>query len=178
MAGSGSTQNISAEGSRTEIYGLEISTNYSIEVAAVNSVGVGKYSDPIIVLTQCKFCFIQTDILFFHVIAVIIHVKVVEATNNTIKVEWSVIEEAYNSLQNSKYEISYKNTDNTDCFNISNTIPIDSDDMGGKCTIKCLQEGTNYSITVSLLRDNVVTHTTTVLSATAETGSSLFKIMS
>ena len=68
MAGSGSTQNISAEGSRTKISGLEISTNYSIQVAAVNSVGVGKYSDPIIVLTQCKFYSYQTDSLCFHII--------------------------------------------------------------------------------------------------------------
>ena len=62
VAGSGSTQNIRTEGDRTEISGLEISTNYSIEVAAVNSVGVGEYSDPITVLTQSKFCRFQTDI--------------------------------------------------------------------------------------------------------------------
>ena len=57
----------SAEGDRTvvmasgdysggmyEISGLTPSTNYSIEVAAVNSAGTGVYSDPLIVITDSK----------------------------------------------------------------------------------------------------------------------------
>ena len=45
---------MSAPGSNTTvtISGLESSTNYSIEVAAVNSAGTGVYSDPLTVETS------------------------------------------------------------------------------------------------------------------------------
>ena len=100
---------------------------------------------------------------------------VVEATTNNINVNLSVCEEAQGSFNNSQYEISYKNTDYTDCFNISNTsntIPIH---VGSRVpyTIEGLQEGTTYSITVSLLREDGAIDTTTVLRATAEAGSYL-----
>ena len=96
--------------------------------------------------------------------------KVVETTTTTITVEWSVNEEPHGSIQNSQFEISYKNTEYTDCFNISDTILNDADSAEGTSSIKDLQEGTNYAITVSLLRDNVVTDINTIPSATAETG--------
>ena len=57
----------SAEGDRTVVMasgdssggmymisGLNLSTNYSIEVAAVNSAGTGVYSGPLIVITDSK----------------------------------------------------------------------------------------------------------------------------
>ena len=50
---SGSTQILSVSGgSVTEatISGLTPSTNYSIEVAAVNSAGTGVYSDPLVIV--------------------------------------------------------------------------------------------------------------------------------
>ena len=37
------------------ISGLDSSTNYTIEVAAVNSAGIGTYSSPITVLTNGMF---------------------------------------------------------------------------------------------------------------------------
>ena len=47
--------NVSGEATtETTISGLNAATNYSIEVAAVNSVGVGVYSIPITSLTFCK----------------------------------------------------------------------------------------------------------------------------
>ena len=47
--------NVSGEATtETTISGLNAATNYSIEVAALNSVGTGEYSDPITSLTFCK----------------------------------------------------------------------------------------------------------------------------
>ena len=51
VQGSGSTQTVSVSGSgatMTTISGLESSTSYSIEVAAVNNAGTGVYSTSII----------------------------------------------------------------------------------------------------------------------------------
>ena len=43
-------------GGMYEITGLSSATNYSIEVAAVNSAGFGNYSDPINHLTRGWLC--------------------------------------------------------------------------------------------------------------------------
>ena len=54
VQGSGSTQTESVSGGATTeatISGLAASTNYSIEVAAVNSAGTGVYSNVVIVET-------------------------------------------------------------------------------------------------------------------------------
>ena len=54
IQGSGSTQNESVSGGATTeatISGLTSSTSYVIEVAAVNSAGIGVYSDPLTVET-------------------------------------------------------------------------------------------------------------------------------
>ena len=47
------TQMIYTTGYDTTIYGHMTSTNYIIEVAAVNSAGVGVYSDPLIASKVC-----------------------------------------------------------------------------------------------------------------------------
>jgi len=55
VQGSGSTQTESVSGGATTedtISGLAAGTNYDIEVAAVNMVGTGVYSDPLTVLTS------------------------------------------------------------------------------------------------------------------------------
>ena len=47
---------VSGGGATTRlISGLESITNYSVEVAAVNSAGIGVYSDPYIMLTDSKY---------------------------------------------------------------------------------------------------------------------------
>ena len=54
VVGSGSTRTMSVSGAsvtETTISSLMSSTNYSIQVAAVNSADTGKYTDPIIVET-------------------------------------------------------------------------------------------------------------------------------
>ena len=50
------TMNVSG-GASTDvtIFGLNAATTYLIEVAAVNSVGPGKYSSPIRAFTLCKY---------------------------------------------------------------------------------------------------------------------------
>ena len=53
VQGSGSTQNMSVSGGdtrQTTIPDLNPSTTYSIEVAAVNSAGIGNYSDPPVII--------------------------------------------------------------------------------------------------------------------------------
>ena len=55
VQGSKSTQTMSVSGgatTETTIAGLEFATNYSIEVAAVNNVGTGKYSVSISSITE------------------------------------------------------------------------------------------------------------------------------
>ena len=52
--GSGSTQTESATGNEAVISGLQMTTNYTVEVAAETSVGRGDYSEPIIVTTNSK----------------------------------------------------------------------------------------------------------------------------
>ena len=57
VQGSGRTQTVSVSGgdiTETIISGLDIATNYSIEVAAVNNAGIGVYSVPIISTTKGK----------------------------------------------------------------------------------------------------------------------------
>ena len=57
VQGSGSTQTRDVSGggaTNMVISGLTSSTNYTVEVAAVNSVGTGVYSDPYIVQTDSK----------------------------------------------------------------------------------------------------------------------------
>ena len=55
VQGNGSIQTVTVSGggsSQTIISGLTPSTNYSIEVAAVNSAGTGLYSDAVFLLTR------------------------------------------------------------------------------------------------------------------------------
>ena len=55
VQGNGSTQTVSISGgssSQTIVSGLTPSTNYSIQVAAVNSAGTGLYSDAVFLLTR------------------------------------------------------------------------------------------------------------------------------
>ena len=46
VVGSGTKQTMSVSGNSATISSLMSSTNYSVQVAAVNSAGIGVYSDP------------------------------------------------------------------------------------------------------------------------------------
>ena len=57
MQGNMTTQTVSVSGGETNevmLSGLLSSTNYSIEVAAVNSAGTGVYSSPVVALTNSE----------------------------------------------------------------------------------------------------------------------------
>ena len=68
VQGSGSSRTVNVLGAattETTISELNSTTNYSIEVAAVNSAGIGNYSDPVIATTKgihsihCPFCLLK-----------------------------------------------------------------------------------------------------------------------
>ena len=95
---------------------------------------------------------------------------IVAATMISILIQFDVIEEGQGTIMASGYNISYGNTEYTDCFTKSNTISIPTDSLGGNYNIVGLEEGTDYSITVALLMDGVVSDRNTVLQASAEAG--------
>ena len=100
-----------------------------------------------------------------------ISATVVSAMPTSILIRWSVIE----SVQApSGYNISYSNTENTDCFTISETVSITSDARNGSYNIERLQEGTEYSITVRLLRNGTISDMDTVQHSTADAGELLY----
>ena len=87
------------------------------------------------------------------------------------------MEEAQGSIMPSGYNISYRNTEYTDCFTKFNTISIPTNSLGGNYSIVGLEEGTDYSITVALLMDGAVTDRNTILQATAEAGKSVYVLI-
>ena len=101
-----------------------------------------------------------------------ISATVVSAMPTSILIRWSVSD---SGEPPSGYNISYSNTENTDCFTISETaVSITSDDRDGSYNIESLQEGTEYSITVSLWRDGAISDMDTVKHSTADAGELLF----
>ena len=79
-------------------------------------------------------------------------------------------EDAQGSVEPSGYNVSYRNIEYTECFTIFNTVSFTTDSFSGQHTIDGLQEGTDYSITVSLLSNGVATDRNIVINATAEAG--------
>ena len=168
--GSGSTQTESAVGNEVVISGLQTTTNYTVGVAAETSVGRGDYSEPIIVTTDSKIS-CQTLHTLSSVPSAAISATVVSAMPTSILIRWSVIESVEPP---SGYNISYSNTENTDCFTISETVSITSDARNESYNIEGLQEGTEYSITVRLWRDGTISDMDTVKHSTADAGELLF----
>ena len=64
---------------------------------------------------------------------------------NSIPVSWTVT----SGISPTGYIISYSNTNNTQCFTISNTTSLTG--SATHYTIESLQEATQYSITVAIL---------------------------
>ena len=96
-----------------------------------------------------------------------ISVTVVSAMTTSIVISWTLIAGAVAE----EYTISYSNTENTDCFTISQTVPI-TDGLDVSYNIEDLEEGTEYSISVRLIRGGAVTDMDTVKHSTADAGES------
>ena len=144
------TMNVSGgNASQTTISGLEPSKTYSIQVAAVNSAGVGLYSSPTYQLTLGNECWLYHSPLFgdhfflFSVEAPSITVNMTSVTSTTIPLTWTSAGSEVNS-----YEVEWRY--DGECFDV----------MGGRAnvtghedmtsyTIKDLEEYITYSITVT-----------------------------
>ena len=81
----------------------------------------------------------------------------------SIVISWTLIA----GVVAEEYTISYSNTENTDCFTISQTVSI-TDGSEDSYNIEDLEEGTEYSISVSLIRDGAVTDMDTVTHSIAD----------
>ena len=94
-----------------------------------------------------------------------ISVTVRDATTTTsIGIEWTVVD----GVVPTGFTVSYSNTDNTDCFTDSNTTTT-TDGSARSYDIDGLEEGTEYTIIVSLLRGTSgATDEDTVTQATAD----------
>ena len=140
---------IGANASQTIISGLEPSKTYSIQVAAVNSAGIGLYSSPTSQLTLGT----QNVVTFqpilcdhsFHcsVEAPSITVDMTSVTSTTIPLMWTSAGSEVNS-----YEVEWRYDE--ECFGV----------LGGRVitgmtsyTIKGLEEYITYSITVTATND-------------------------
>ena len=101
-----------------------------------------------------------------------ISVTVVSAMTTSIVISWTLI----TGVVAEEYTISYSNTENTECFTISQTVSI-TDGSEGSYNIEGLEEGTEYSIAVSLIRGGGVTDMDTVKHFTTDAGESLVIIL-
>ena len=85
-------------------------------------------------------------------------------TTTSIGIEWTVVD----GVDPTGFTVSYSSTDNTDCFTDSNTTTI-TDGSARSYDIDGLEEGTEYTIIVSLLRGTSgATDEDTVTQATAD----------
>ena len=86
-------------------------------------------------------------------------------TSTSISIQWTVID----AITATGYTISYRNTDNTECFTDSNTVT-DIDGSDDDYTIGGLEEGTEYTITVAI---EGRADDDTVIQATQDAGNTL-----
>ena len=160
----------SAEGERTlqmvsnkqaTISGLTPSTEYTISVAAINNAGIGIYSIEMVQQTTgehrcCQPCTTSTVHTSHHFVQVVrsiylfllphlldaLSVSVVSSSTTSLTISWTLAD----GLTANDYTISYSNTD-TECFTTSYNDITTSQTM---ITLTGLEEGTDYSITVTV----------------------------
>ena len=75
-------------------------------------------------------------------VELLLTVSVSSSNATSVTVAWTLA----NGMNATSYNVSYSNTNNTDCFNITNTVPGISETS---YTLTGLEERTEYSITVS-----------------------------
>ena len=122
---------------RATISNLSPSTQYTVSVAAVNSVDSGPTTD-IIVNTTGLWC-AQSLRNIIHFSPEGLSISDISSTTTSISISWTLAE----GVVASSYTISYSNTK---CF------PSDSNTMSGSqtmYTLDPLEEGTEYSITIT-----------------------------
>ena len=143
--------------------GLTLSTTYTVQVAAVNSVGTGVYSDPLTLETNGKhrtITFVSILHLSCSTLSKALSVSVGTISTTHITLSWRLVE----GLTASSYTISYSNT-NTDCFSLSYD---DITTIVGRntLTLNGLEEGTEYSITVTASLSDIGTEEESVMTTT------------
>ncbi|CAI8023826.1 Receptor-type tyrosine-protein phosphatase delta [Geodia barretti] len=119
------TASVSGGARQATISGLSPSTWYTVQVAAVNGAGTGPYSSGISLTTSDG-----------------LSTQVISSSNTSLAISWTLEE----TLTASAYTISYSNTNNTDCFTDSRSDTITSETT---YQLTGLEEGTQYSITVT-----------------------------
>ena len=152
VEGSDSPQTMDVPGddvTETTIQNLMSSTTYSIEVAAVNSAGTGPYGDSITAETDgITHNNHAEDLLYdpFSYTEAILSISFTSSTTTSLTVSWTLAD----NVTATNYTISYSNTNNTECFTDSDTITVTPDSESDTMyTVTGLEEGTEYSITVT-----------------------------
>ena len=174
---SGSTDSVTVEGNSTTsdtVTGLNSSTTYSVEVAAVNGAGVGVYSDPLNVSTNSTlYCAHHVRLFKINFTGALLSVTADTVNSSAISIQWSVAE----GTVVSGYTIFYTNTNNTECFNDSDTVSI-SEGSSNSYEIGGIEEDTEYRITLTLSHENGPDHTETLMIATDDAGEDISAFVS
>ena len=102
-----------------------------------------------------------------------ISVTVRAAPATSIFIDWTVVD----GVVPTGFTVSFSNTDNTDCFTDTSTTTI-TDGSARSYNIEDLQEGTEYTIIVSLLRGDEATDEDTVTQATDDARETLNAMIS
>ena len=152
-----------AENSQVIIAELAISTTYSIEVAAINSAGVGPYSNPITAKTNGIIHLIILCPILLSIFADALSVFVNFVSTTSLTISWLPAD----GVIATSYSISYTNTNCTsDIYN--DIIGISPNET--VYTLTGLQEGSHYSITVTVTLSDGQGGENSVLMSTNSTG--------
>ena len=161
VTGSGGLQAISVSEDNVTISDLVSSTKYMVQVAAINDAGIGVYSSPITANTdgmrnEC------TTIIISYPSLDILTVSVDLSSTNSLTISWTQAVD----VTATEYIISYTNTDCPD--DIYEDI---TGIVGTMYTLSDLEEGTEYSITVTAILSVVgETASHTVIATTMSIG--------
>ena len=149
---------------QTTITGLTPSTEYIIEVAAVNNFGSGPYSDSISKVTQGE----NARFLCCYGIRSLLADTLLLSSSTTVTsltISWTLADD----VTATNYTISYSNTNNTDC--ITAGYPnITTGPSASKRELMGLEEGTEYSITVTATLSDGGMRTNSLITTTIAVG--------